>query len=159
MPSQYRTALKISFAFRPWPRRVSHAVAVAVVIAEVLLGIGGLVLFFVPEVALTIRAVAYALCGGIYFAYASYTLALVLRGSRVTCGCSRADHPVTGWIVGRAAFLGFMAFVGLALSSESPSLPYLWSELLVLATACLSLGMLVWLFPFAMTLPNGGERS
>ncbi|MCP2335833.1 MauE/DoxX family redox-associated membrane protein [Actinomadura rupiterrae] len=134
------------------PSRLSPTAASLAVTAEVaalgvlLLGLG------LRRTDLTRGALATAaLIFALYAAYAAYVTRKA-GARRVPCGCGGdPSAPMSMWVAARAAGLAVLALGG-ALASP----PALGGETLAGAVAGAALGVLLWILPRAMDVP---ERS
>lgn len=134
---------------------VPSAVAAAVTAAEGLLGGAGAVALGrgndgLLTAAMAASAVLLALFGG----YAWYVTGRERGGP---CGCSRADLPMTGWVVARAFVLAGLALAGLVLADSAvpPARP--GSELAVVLLAAATFTCLLWQLPAAMYDPDSAD--
>ena len=134
------------------PERAVRLAAGAVVLTEGLLGAtGAAALLSRQRPTLTAVLAASAV---LFTCYALYTRHALATGRGGPCGCSRADVPLSGWVVGRA-----WAFTALALGAAvlvvgpgtPPSGP---AEVTTAALAALTFAVLLWGLPAAMTQPG-----
>jgi hypothetical protein len=134
---------------------IVQPIAMAVVAAEVVLGLAGLGL---AGLGLGLFGAGgtparYPLYGAaaLYGLFALYGAALLRWRPAAPCGCSRTDHPVNVWIPVRAAVLG----VGTLYAATAPADILPWSattEFLVAAVASAALVVLAWSLPSALAV-------
>ncbi|HEX2315078.1 MAG TPA: MauE/DoxX family redox-associated membrane protein [Thermomonospora sp.] len=142
------------------PRRLAGPLAAVVTAAEGLVGlaVAGCVVTGSGRGPLT---VALAAAGVLLGAYAAYTYRLLRRaeGRGVPCGCSRADTPVSGWVVLRAAVPAVLA-VGAAVGADAvvtPAESAAWFAEASVAGAVFA--VLLWVLPEAMIDPGAALRD
>ncbi|MEH1099528.1 MauE/DoxX family redox-associated membrane protein [Micromonospora sp. CPCC 205561] len=126
------------------------AVAALVIAVEALLAVGGIVALLQDGGARLLTAVllgSAALLG----LYAGYGLRLISAGRPGSCGCSRMELPMTGWVVGRAAVLAGLALAALVLPDPAGTPGR--AELAVVLLAAATFTALLWHLPAAMYQP------
>lgn len=134
------------------PERLSPHAATIALSAELILGVGG-VLLVISGVDNVARIITMLAAATLYLIFGAYLLIMVQRGSVAPCGCSGGDEPPNAWSVGRAFVLS-AASAFAAFTSGSSGLPegtFTYSTVLLLSSA--SLGLLVWSLPAAFTDP------
>lgn len=127
------------------PVRLAPLAAAGVIVAEIVVGLGGLLVALIAEQALRPVAAAMACLFG---SYTVYTSLLLRKRVSVPCGCGGAEIPVTGWVVGRAAILA-----GISLSLLLPGVDLelrAVTDALAAALAAPALTLLAWYLPEAM---------
>ncbi|REE94877.1 MauE/DoxX family redox-associated membrane protein [Thermomonospora umbrina] len=142
------------------PRGLTRPLAAAVTALEGLLAVG-----LVTAVAtgagrgpLTGLLVA---AGVLLTAYAAYTHRLLRasHGRRVPCGCSRADTPVSGWVVLRAAVPAVLALAA-AVRADAITAPAESAARFAEASiAGAVFAVLLWVLPEAMIDPGAARRE
>jgi hypothetical protein len=139
-----------------WPSALVTPVAVAVLVAELAVGVAGIVATLTHEGtaarAATLRAAAL-----LYLAMALYGAFLRARRPGAPCACSQRDHPADGWVPVRALVLA--AGCGYAAGNAEQVLG--WSStaeflVAVLASACFL--VLAWSAPDALHHPDDDPR-
>ena len=85
--------------------------------------------------------------------YAGYGLYLRSTGRTGSCGCSRVELPMTGWVVARASSLAGLALVALFLSGSIIPANRLDASLAVVLLASATFTALLWHLPAAMYEP------
>ncbi|MEU6078469.1 MauE/DoxX family redox-associated membrane protein [Micromonospora sp. NPDC047074] len=128
------------------------AVAALVIASEGLLAGTGVVALFRDNGALLVAV----LVGGAVLLglYAGYGLHLMSTGRTGSCGCSRIELPMTGWVVARAAILAGLALVALVLSGSVIPPDRADSSLTVVLLAAVTFTALLWHLPAAMYDPT-----
>ncbi|PWU60510.1 methylamine utilization protein MauE [Micromonospora globispora] len=91
------------------------AVAALVIATEGLLGAAGVVALLRDDDG-RLLGVVLAASSALLVGYAAYGQYVRSTGRAVPCGCSRAEVPMTGWVVARASALAGLALVGSLLS-------------------------------------------
>ncbi|MDO3703065.1 hypothetical protein Q3W71_15450 [Micromonospora sp. C28SCA-DRY-2] len=129
------------------------AVAAAVIAAEGLLGVAGVVALLRDDGG---RLLGPVLAGSaaLLATYAGYGWYLRSTGRSVPCGCSRVELPMTGWVVARAAVLAGLALTGSLLSGAVAPLARPGTELLVVLLAAATFTALLAHLPAAMHDPT-----
>ncbi|MCX4472948.1 hypothetical protein C5N14_10220 [Micromonospora sp. MW-13] len=91
--------------------------------------------------------------GALLGLYAGYGRHLMSTGRTGSCGCSRVELPMTGWVVARASILAGLALVALALSGSIIPLNRADAALAVVLLASATFTALLWHLPAAMYEP------
>ncbi len=107
------------------------------------------------DLAMTLLASAAVL----YTVYAVYSMILLKFRPSAPCGCSRSDHPVSAWVVLRAAALAAAAIVGVA---TTPVTFDVWPPSVDTAISMLAgcgLTLLLWSIPEALHDPLRGKPA
>lgn len=128
-------------------------VAALVITAEGLLAGTGLVALHHDSgrsILIAVLAGSVALLG----LYAVYGLHLISTGRTGSCGCSRVELPMTGWVVARAAILAGLALLALLLSGSIPAPQRADTSLTVVLLASAAFTALLWHLPAAMYDPS-----
>ncbi|MEH1016403.1 MauE/DoxX family redox-associated membrane protein [Micromonospora sp. CPCC 206060] len=86
--------------------------------------------------------------------YAGYGLYLISTGRTGSCGCSRMELPMTGWVVARASVLAGLALIGLFLSGSTIPPERTDAPLAVVLLASATFTALLWHLPAAMNDPG-----
>ncbi|MGK5518203.1 MauE/DoxX family redox-associated membrane protein [Micromonospora sp. URMC 107] len=128
------------------------AVAAVAIAGEGLLAGAGVVALFHPGgggplVAVLVGSVA------LLALYAGYGLHVRSTGRAGSCGCSRVELPMTGWVVARAAVLAGLALVALLLSDSIIPADRADASLAVVLLASATFTALLWHLPAAMYEP------
>ncbi|MEH0971489.1 MauE/DoxX family redox-associated membrane protein [Micromonospora sp. CPCC 205546] len=85
--------------------------------------------------------------------YAGYGLHVRATGRAGSCGCSRVELPMTGWVVARASVLAGLALVALLLSGSTIAADRADASLAVVLLASATFTALLWHLPAAMYEP------
>jgi hypothetical protein len=137
------------------PRRLARPLAVAVTAAEGALGLA-LAAAVVADASPAVLTGLLAASGALLAGYAAYTYRLLRTagGRSVPCGCSRADTPVSGWVVLRAGAPAALALLtGLrAEAVVTPAESAAWFAQASIAGAVFA--VLLWVLPEAMIDPE-----
>ncbi|WP_067226362.1 MauE/DoxX family redox-associated membrane protein [Streptomyces sp. NBRC 109706] len=139
-------------AHRVLPARAVPLAARAATLAEGLLGVG-LAAALIGRHRLGL-ATALAASGALFVCYALYARHTLATGRGGPCGCSRAEVPMSNWIVGRAWTFAVLAFGGAALVAGRASPPDGAAETTTSALAALTFAALLWVLPSAMARPT-----
>ena len=131
------------------PRRVAGPLAVVVTAVEAALAV--LLLIGPSLLVLSAAAVLFAAYGG----YAWYVTA---SGRGGPCGCGGAEVPMDHWVTGRAVVLAVLAAVGATAHSSVLPLARFDAQVLVVLLASVTIGVLLWHLPAAMTRPQEVAR-
>ncbi|MGW1061328.1 MauE/DoxX family redox-associated membrane protein [Micromonospora rubida] len=91
--------------------------------------------------------------GALLGLYAGYGLHLMSTGRTGSCGCSRVELPMTGWVVARAATLAGLALVAVLLSGSIIPADRADASLAVVLLASATFTALLWHLPAAMYEP------
>lgn len=138
-------------AHRVLPARAVRPAALAVTAAEALLAPA------VTAAALAGQrpalAAVLAVAAALFAAYARYTRHALATGRGGPCGCSRAEVPLSAWVVARAWAFAGLAALGAALVAGPATPPDGGAAWAVAATASVALGASLWVLPAAMTQP------
>ncbi|WP_433349813.1 MauE/DoxX family redox-associated membrane protein [Micromonospora sp. CA-111912] len=128
------------------------AVAALTIASEGLLAGAGIVALLLDSGAGLLIAV---LVGGaaLLGLYAGYGLYLMSTGRTGSCGCSRVELPMTGWVVARASILAGLALVALFLSGSIVPANRIDASLAVVLLASATFTALLWHLPAAMYEP------
>ncbi|MFI1195220.1 MauE/DoxX family redox-associated membrane protein [Micromonospora sp. NPDC020750] len=128
------------------------AVAALAIASEGLLAGAGIVALLLDSGAGLLIAV---LVGGAVLLglYAGYGLYLMSTGRTGSCGCSRVELPMTGWVVARASVLAGLALVALFLSGSIVPANRIDASLAVVLLASATFTALLWHLPAAMYEP------
>jgi hypothetical protein len=130
--------------------------AAEVTAAEGLLGGAGCVAL-VTSGRETLLAAALAGAAVLLALFAGYGWYVLATGRTGPCGCSRAELPMTGWVVARAFALAALALLGFLLAGSVPPLHRLDAELTVVLLAAATFSCLLWQLPAAMAQPPPAE--
>ncbi|MFG2101198.1 MauE/DoxX family redox-associated membrane protein [Micromonospora echinaurantiaca] len=132
---------------------VPSVVAAAVIAAEGLLGVAGVVALLRDDGGPLLGLV---LAGGaaLFATYAGYGWYVRSTGRTVPCGCSRVEQPMTGWVVARAAVLAGLALTGSLLSGAVVPLGRPDTVLLIVLLAAATFTALLAHLPAAMHDPT-----
>ncbi|MEO3776583.1 MauE/DoxX family redox-associated membrane protein [Micromonospora sp. B11E3] len=132
-------------------------VAAAVIAAEGLLAGVGLVAALGDGGAVLVAVLvgSFALFG----LYAGYGRHVTSTGRTGSCGCSRIELPMTGWVVARAVVLAGLALLAVILSgSVVPLLDRADATHAVVLLAAATFTALLWHLPAAMYVPPGAAE-
>lgn len=139
------------------PERAVRLAAGATVLAEGLLGAAGTAALLGrqrPALAAVLGASAV-----LFTCYALYTRHALATGRGGPCGCSRADVPLSGWVVGRAWTFAALA-LGAAVLVAGPATPPTGPAEVATATlVALAFAVLLWVLPAAMTQPGASVTA
>ncbi|SOD64367.1 hypothetical protein SAMN06297387_11691 [Streptomyces zhaozhouensis] len=139
------------------PRRAVVPAARAVTAAEGLLVLAGTTALLTSERALLAAVLTTATA--LFTSYALYTRRALAHGRGGPCGCSRAEVPLSGWVVGRAWAFAASALLGAALAAGSAAPPEGAARWAVAALAASALTALLWTLPAAMVSPDAGRQG
>lgn len=138
------------------PRVLIKPVAIGVATLEGVLG--GAIVFAGATEQTNILQLAQGTAGLTLAGYAIYSWRVVLSGSKVPCGCSSADIPMSIWVTVRATALAALAALAallpIAQELDAPSS----SEYAVMVFSGATLALLLWLLPVALD-PLEGTSS
>ncbi|UED87821.1 MauE/DoxX family redox-associated membrane protein [Streptomyces profundus] len=144
-------------AHRMLPARAVPLAARAVTLAEGLLGLG-LAAALLGRHRLGL-ATALAASGALFVCYALYARHILATGRGGPCGCSRAEVPMSDWIVGRAWTFALLALGAAPLVAGPARPPDGAAETATAALAALTLAALLWVLPTAMAGPAAPSAS
>jgi hypothetical protein len=137
------------------PRRLVRPLAAAVTAAEGALALA-LVAAVVAGASRAVLTGVLAAAGALLAVYAAYTYRLLRTagGRAVPCGCSRADTPISGWVVLRAGGPAALALLtGLRADAVvTPAESAAWFAEASIAGAVFA--VLLWVLPEAMIDPD-----
>ncbi|KAB1162289.1 MauE/DoxX family redox-associated membrane protein [Micromonospora sp. DT46] len=137
------------------------AVAVVAIAGEGLLAGAGIVALLHPAGERLLVAVLVG-SGALLALYAGYGLYVRSTGRAGSCGCSRVELPMTGWVVARAAILAGLALLALSLSGSIVAPDRADAALAVVLLAAATFTTLLWHLPAAMYEPataTAGRRT
>ncbi|MCT2582216.1 MauE/DoxX family redox-associated membrane protein [Actinophytocola gossypii] len=137
-------------AHRVVPGRAVRPVAVAVTAAEA--GLAVLLLLAPSPIVLAGAAVLFA-------AYGGYAWHVTASGRGGPCGCGGAEVPMNHWVVGRAVVLAALAAVASAAHAAVLPLTRFDSRLVLVLLAAVTIAVLLWHLPAAMTQHNSEEAE
>ncbi|WP_283138962.1 MauE/DoxX family redox-associated membrane protein [Rhizohabitans arisaemae] len=123
------------------PAALAVPAAVATMLAEAAIGLGGVHALLSGSLWLHPITVAAA---ALMAAFTLYTLLTLRTGGAVPCGCSADRHPVSRWTAWRAGALAVLALSGPLLPARTAS------ELAITLIAGLAFATLLWHLPSAM---------
>ena len=131
----------------------SSIVAALVIATEGLLGAVGVVALLRDGGS---RLLTVVLAGSValFGAYAAYGQYVRSAGRAVPCGCSRAEVPMTGWVVARASALAGTALVGSLRSDAVVPVGRAGTELTIVVLAAATFTALLTHLPVAMHDPT-----
>lgn len=127
-------------------------VAVVAIAGEGLLAGAGIVALLHPAGGRLLVAVLVG-SGALLALYAGYGLYVRSTGRAGSCGCSRVELPMTGWVVARAAILAGLALLALSLSGAIVAPDRADAALAVVLLASATFTTLLWHLPAAMYEP------
>lgn len=144
-------------AHRTLPDRAVPLAAGAVTLAEGVLGVAGAAAFLSGHrLGLTVALTASA---ALFTCYALYTHHTLAAGRGGPCGCSRAELPLSGWVVGRAGVFAALALVAAVAVAGPGSQPRGVAELTIAALTALTFATLLWVLPAAMAQPTAPRKA
>ncbi|WP_049565301.1 MauE/DoxX family redox-associated membrane protein [Streptomyces sp. SBT349] len=144
-------------AHRVLPARAVPLAAGAVTLAEGLLGAAGTAaLLGRHRLGLTVVLAAAA---ALFTCYALYTRHTLATGRGGPCGCSRAEVPLSGWVVGRAWAFALLALGGALVATGPGTPPEGAAEATTAALAALTFAALLWVLPTAMAQQAGPVKG
>jgi hypothetical protein len=132
------------------------AVATVVIATEGGLGAAGVVALLRTDGG---RLLGLVLAAGftLFAAYAGYGQYVRSTGRAGSCGCSRVEHPMTGWVVARAATLAGMALIGSLLAAAVVPLGQVGTSLAIAVLAAATFTVLLMHLPAAMHEPAADQ--
>ena len=135
-----------------WPEALLPAVMGAILLAEAVLALAGLVALVRADGGALVGA-TFAAMAALYASYALYGAYLAKTRPDVPCGCAGGDHATNGWVAGRAAVLAGAALV-VALAPGRMLGPAASDEFLLTLFAGVSFAAILWTLPAAMDDPG-----
>ncbi|RKN04505.1 MauE/DoxX family redox-associated membrane protein [Streptomyces radicis] len=138
------------------PARAVPLAARAATLAEGLLGAAGTAALLARH--RTALAAVLAAAAALFACYALYARHTLATGRGGPCGCSRAEVPLSGWIVGRAWAFALLALGAAPLVAGRGAPPDGAAEAAVVALATPTFAALLWALPTAMTRPTAMAR-
>ncbi|MEU9508614.1 MauE/DoxX family redox-associated membrane protein [Micromonospora sp. NPDC048170] len=128
------------------------AVATLAIASEALLAGTGIVALLRGSGAGLLVAVLVG-SAALFGLYAGYGLHVRSTGRAGSCGCSRVELPMTGWVVARASILAGLALVASFLSGSIIPASRADASLAVVLLAAATFTTLLWHLPAAMHEP------